>query len=242
MGAGVLVDAEGSVAGDHRRLRDGRHPAEAEGGRDRPLVHDAVAGELRVLLVEEDVAADQVLVLERPSHHPRRADRQPVVGEPDRAGLAHRGHLGQLAPFHPAGDRADEADRDGRDVGGLLAQGAHLVGLVDDRIGVRHRDHPAVAARRGGAGAGLDVLLVLLAGAAQVDVGVEEGGEGVQAARVDLLGALRRLRRPGLGDLGDPAVADDEVAEAVEPRARVDDVGAADQQRPRRRRRASPAR
>ena len=55
--------------------------------------------------------ADEVLVLERPPHHPRGADRQAVVGEADRAGLAERRHLGQLLAAHAAGDGGDEAGR-----------------------------------------------------------------------------------------------------------------------------------
>ena len=77
--------------------------------------------------------------------------------------------------------------------GGPLAQGEDVGGVVDDRVGVGHRDDPAEAARGSGASAGLDVLLVLLPGRAQVDVGVEEGRERVQAGRVDLLGAVGSL-------------------------------------------------
>ena len=98
--------------------------------------------------------------------------------------------------------------------------------VVDRRRGVGHRDDPAVAARGGGAGAGLDVLLVLLAGGAQVDVRVEEGGEGVQAFGVELLGAVR-VGLAGGGELGDPAAADDEVVDAVDPGDRVEQRGAA---------------
>ena len=67
--AGVLVGGEGGVAGDHRRLRDRGDAGQAERGRDRALVHDAVAGELGVLLVQGDRAAAEALVLERPAHH-----------------------------------------------------------------------------------------------------------------------------------------------------------------------------
>src|SRR6201999_1800901 len=82
-------------------------------------------------------------------------------------------------------------------------------------------------ARGGGAGAGLDVLLALLAGRAQVDVRVEEGGEGVQAFGVDLLDA-GRVGASGRSQLGDPAVADDEVVDAVDPGDRVEQGGAAE--------------
>ena len=98
--------------------------------------------------------------------------------------------------------------------------------VVDRRRGVGHRDDPAVAAGGGGAGAGLDVLLVLLAGGAQVDVWVEEGREGVQALGVELLGAVR-VGLARCGDLGDPAAADHEVVDAVDPGDRVEQRRAA---------------
>ena len=58
---------------------------------------------------------------------------------------------------------------------------------------------------------------------------VDERGERMQAPGVDHLGALRRLERPGRSELRDPAVADQEIALLVDPRARVDEPGAADE-------------
>ena len=145
----------------------------------------------RVLLVQRDHAAGEPLVLQRLAQHPGRDDRLAVVGEPERALRAQLGHLGELAAPQPAGDRGHEADGDARVAGGGVAQGAQDRRGVDDGVGVRHRDDGAVAARRGRAGAGLEVLLVLLAGRAQVDVRVDEGGEEVAPAAVDDLGARR---------------------------------------------------
>ena len=61
-------------------------------------------------------------------------------------------------------DRGEEADRHLRVGLGLLGERAEHGGRVDDRVGVRHRQDRAVAARRGGRGAGGDRLLVLAAG------------------------------------------------------------------------------
>ena len=99
----------------------------------------------------------------------------------------------------------------------------------DRRLGVGHREDPTEAARRGRAGSRLDVLFVLVAGGAQVHVRVEEGREGVQALGLDQLGAVgrRRARRRQLGDL---AVADDDVVDAVDPGDRVEYGGAAQDQ------------
>ena len=61
-----------------------------------------------------------------------------------------------------------------------------------------------------------------------MDVRVDEAREDVLAGGVDHLAvALQRARGP---ELGDRAAADEDVALLVEPGARVEDVGAADQQ------------
>ena len=103
-------------------------------------------------------------------------------------------------------------------------------GVVDDGVGVRHRDHRAEAAGRRGGRAGLEVLLVLLAGRAQVHVRVDEPGERVHALGVDGVAVLGRLEGSGLAELGDVPVLDEDVVRLVEPGARVEHVGAGDQQ------------
>ena len=95
------------------------------------------------------------------------------------------------------------------------------VGLVFGCATIAHE-----AAGGGGAGAGVEVLLVLLAGHAQVHVRVHEAREAGAGPAVDDLGAS--ALQVG-ADLGDLAVADQHVEAVVEARARVEDVGAADQ-------------
>src|SRR5204862_336504 len=80
---------------------------------------------------------------------------------------------------------------------------------VDHRVGVRHRENLAVAAGRRGARAGVDVLLVLAPGRAQVHVRVDERGERVQPVGVERLGALGGLQR--VPDLRDLAAAHEDV-------------------------------
>ena len=102
------------------------------------------------------------------------------------------------SPAEAAGDRGQEADRHARLAPRLLAQREQDRRRVDGRVGVGHRDHGDVAAGRGRAGAGVEVLLVLLPGRAQVHVRVDEAGEQVPALAVDHLGAGRpggRARR-----------------------------------------------
>ena len=153
-----------------------------------------------------------------------------VVGEAERAGVGQLGHLGQRVAGEAAGDRGEEADRDARLAPRGLAQRAQHGRIVDDRVGVRHRDDGDEAAGRRGARAGVEVLLVLLARHAQVHVRVDEAGEHVAALAVEHLGALRRGERAGLGQLGDAAAAHEHVERPVDALARVEHVRAAHEQ------------
>src|SRR5205823_2712973 len=64
----------------------------------------------------------------------------------------------------------------------------------------------------------------------QVHVRIDEGRQRVQALGVHHLGAVGSAECARLADLGDLAVAHEQVANAVEPRARVDQVSASDEQ------------
>ena len=240
MDAGVLVGGQGGVAGDHGRLGDRRDARQSQPGRHEPLVHDAAgagiaravgARELAVLLVERKLAPHQTLVLKRTSQDARVRDRAAVVGEPHRPRIVKLGHLGQLHPLHPARDTGQEARRHRRLLGGPLAKRAHVGRGVDRRLGVGHRQHPAVASGGRRAGARLDVLLVLVSGRPQVDVRIEESGEDGPALRIDQL-AVAGLHASRLGELGDPATAHDDVVHSVQSSARVEHAGTAEHQLP----------
>ena len=82
---------------------------------------------------------------------------------------------------------------------------------------------------------------MLLAGHAQVHVRVDEGRQQVAPRALDDLGAVGRGHVPAGRELGDLAVAHDDVAGAVEAVARVEHVRAADEQRRRARRRRGRA-
>ena len=71
---------------------------------------------------------------------------------------------------------------------------------------------------------------MLLAGGPQVDVRVNEGREQVLALGLHGLGAARRLEARRRPDRSDLAVAHEHVVVAVDPRARIDHVSAAQQQ------------
>ena len=182
------------------------------------------ARELGVLLVERDLKAGERLVLERAAHDAGALDGQAVVGEADRSGVAQLGHVGELLAAHAARDRGDEADWDGCVRLRALAEGLDRGRSVHRRLGVGHADDPAVAAGGGRAAARLDVLLVLAPGRAEVDVRVEERGHGEKPVGVDHLGAFAASAMPAAGQLGDAAVADDDVVRGVDVGAGVEDA------------------
>ena len=199
---------------------------------DRPkvrLVRTGVPREVVILLVKREVGIDQVLVLQRPAHHPGIGDRQAVVREADRAGVAKLSHLGQHLTLHAAGDAGQEAGGHRRLLGGALPQRADVRRGVHRRLGVGHREDAAEAARGRRPGARPDVLLVLVPGRPQVDVGVEERREHCLALGVDQL-AFACVDATRGGKFGDPAVANDDVMGAIDPRTGIEHRGATEHQ------------
>ncbi len=186
-------------------------------------------GQVVVLLVERDRSSDQPLVLKRAPQHARVGDRQAVVREPGGPGVAQLGHLGQLLAPHAPGYARQESRRDGGLVGRPLAQRPDVRCRLDRWLRVRHRQNPAVAPRSRGASARLDVLLVLVAGGAEVHVRVEEGREHGPALGLDQLdvapGRRLELGASGVRQLGDLAASHDHVVGAVDARPRVEHRG-----------------
>ena len=180
--------------------------------------------------MERDHPAAQPLVLERLAQRSRVHDRLAVIGESERAGVAELGHLGELLAFQASRDRGQEPDGYLCLPRGGFDQRSEDRGIVDDGVGVGHGDHRAEAAGRRGGRAGLEVLLVLLAGRAQVHVRVDEPGKRMHALGVDGVAVLGRLEGSGLAELGDVPVLDEDVVRLVEPGARIEHVGAGDQQ------------
>ena len=112
---------------------------------------------------------------------PASATGWPSSLKPGGAELGHLDLLGQLLALLADGDRGVEADAHDGLALGAVEQRAEHGGVVDHRRGVRHGDDGDEAARGRRHAAGGDVLEVLAAGRAQVDVGVHEAGHGDHA-------------------------------------------------------------
>ena len=137
------------------------------------------------------------------------------------------------SPLQAAGDRGQEADRDARLA--LRARRSSEPQHARRRrrpgsvlgIAITAQKPPAAAAR----GAGLEVLLVLLAGGAQVDVRVDEAGNRCLPVGVDRSRAPRgAASAPGAPSSAIWPSRIEHVVRLVEPGARIEHVGAADQQ------------
>ena len=74
-------------------------------------------------------------------------------------------------------------------------------------LGVGHLEDAGDAAQHRGAAAGFEVFLVLGAGLAEMDLGVDDAGQDVKAGAIDDLGRLARI-----AEAGNPAVGDRHVA------------------------------
>ena len=219
------VAGERELAGDAEALAERGPAAEPELGRDGAHVHVAAAGQARLLAVQREPAAGDLVVLERAAHHACGRDRLAVVGEGGCAGVGQLAHLGELRAFEPHRDRAHEADRDLGLVLGARPEAAQDLGRVDDGVGVRHREDRAVAARRGRGGSRGDRLLVLAARGAEMDVRVDERRREHEARAVD--DAVAVDVEAG-ADRGDRAAVDADVDDLVDAFGRIEDAGAAD--------------
>ena len=178
--------------------------------------------------MQSQYAAAQTLVLERLAQNPGARYRSPVVGEAERP-LPHQlGHLGQLHALQAARDRRQKTNRDARLAGRRLAQRAQQGCRVEHGVGVGHCDHRTEAAGRRGPGARLQILLVLLAGTAQMHVGVHKGRQQVLALALNDFGSLG-LQAAGCAQLGDVTVAHEYVGRAVQACARIEHMSACDQ-------------
>ena len=210
----LLVAGDRGVALDHRALRDRGDPGRARtSSRPRPRASRR-SRQRRVLLVQREHAAGQPLVLKRLAHAPASATGTPSSLKPAAPSRASSTISVSSVPCwprviaarKPTGTSASRCARSWSE----RSTGR----LVDDRVGVRHREHAAEAAGRRRARAGLEVLLVLAAGRAQVHVRIDEPGKDVQALGLDDLRPVGGSIAPGAADLGDLAVADQQVGAA----------------------------
>ena len=225
MDAAVLVAGDRGVAGDHRRLADARDAAQAEPRGDDALVHHALAGERRVLLVQGDDPADELLVLQRLAQDAGAVDGLAVVGEAERAALSSSAISVSASPARPlvtlarkptgmrASRRACSSARAGRERSRSSAT------CSAGRRWPRSRRRPRSACRsRGPPCAPGRARAGARAGPRNPGRG---GGPGRRWSR--------RRRCEVLADGGDLAVSDEHVELGVELVARVQDVGALDQ-------------
>ncbi len=152
---------------------------------------------------------------------PRRSAVTPSFGDADDAGAVHLADLGQALAPETLREGADGVDaralRDAGAVQDVLRHG----GAVVHGLGVRHAGKRREAARERGRHAGLDGLLVLVAGLAQVDVHVDQAGQHEEPARVEhrRVAGLERPRRAGRGD---PLSVQQHVARRRPARDRID--------------------
>src|SRR5215217_8684520 len=204
------------VLGAGRRARD-----PGKRGID-PVVHDA-RGERVVLAVQDHGQARRTRVEHPIAQHARRSRPEPVVRDAERAGLLEQAHLREALAFEPR-------VHGGGDVGPHPAlfldapdEATHDDWPVHDGIRIGHHHDPGEAAGGGRRRAALDALLVLAARRAPVGVHVHEAGEEVEPIGVQ----LARAPQP-VAYLGDAALADAHVGDAVETVARVEDVCLAD--------------
>ena len=217
---------QGEVAKHHDVLGLGRDPLQPQPGGRGSLVHDPLADEVQVLLVDGQRQAEGARVLEGTPHQRRRHHRASVVGEGHAARRPELAVLGQLLALAPLADRTHRVDpgQAGRRGAGQHELGHAGVVVGGDRVG--HGTHGGEAACHGRAGAGGDGLLVLLPRLAQVHVEVDEARGDPLPPGVHHVRAGGRL--DPLGDHGHLAAAQDHRPDAVDAAGGIDDPPALD--------------
>ena len=173
--------------------------------------------------VRGDDLVELAHVLHAGAHHAGALDAVAVVGERHGALHDHVADLCERLALLAHRERADRAHVAEAGVAGAVDLVADLGAGVGHRIGVGHRGHVGEAAVGRGAGAGLDGLLVLEAGVAEVHVHVHETGNEVLAGGVDDLGIGGRLE--ALPHARDLLAVDEHVADVVEAHLGIDDMG-----------------
>ena len=166
-----------------------------------------------------DDGVELVGVVHDAAHHAGVLDAVAVVGEHRRAVGIHVAHVGEHLALQILGAGAghhDAALPHGRGAGFHIFHGH---GVVDHRARVRHGAHRGESAMGRRAGAGGDVLLLLLARIAEVHVHVHEAGGDDLAGEV-ALDAL--LHGEVVSHLHDLAVADEDVGHFVQADLGVD--------------------
>ena len=181
-------------------------------------------GEVGVLRVLGDDAAEGQDVLERAPHDTGVVDAVSVVGEDPhgRPRARHQTELGELDAVEALGHGAHRHHL-GQAAG--TAEVEHPLGgfrRVGDGARVGHREDGGVAARCRGRGPGGDGLGVLATGLAEVHVEVDEARQGDQTVGVEHLDVAARAHR---ADLPDDAVLDEQVGGVG-----AEEAGATDQQ------------
>ena len=222
---GHLRQQDVATGGDG--LGDTRNTAQAQRGRNRPLVRNAVALQGLVLAVLDHRHVEHAGVLKRAPRQQRRRDRQAIVSHGHATGFFQLGDVGEFFALLPTRDRTDGIDPGQVRLGRLLQDQPGDTSVVVDRLGVRHARDGSKAAGHRRCHAGRDGLLVLLSRLAQVHVHVNQARTHHQSRRnVDDFGAIGV--QVGT-DFGNAVAINQHIEHAVASVGRVDDAAALEQ-------------
>ena len=139
---------ETHVALEHHRLGLARNARKAKARREFALVHHALPDEIRILHVVDDEGVEIARIGQSAPHHLRVGDRAGAVRERDRAGLLEQTDLGHSWPASPLVRAAAGTDMDDGRIARAPQNEIDHGRIVDDRVGVRHRNDGRNAARR----------------------------------------------------------------------------------------------
>ena len=181
---GSGIQGQHTIPGHQRVLRHGRRAENSQAFRGFAPVDAVFADKGRVLFME----AQGFVQLSSPLHgfaaQAAVQERNAVVGESRRSGLAQCFQIGKLFSRHALGDAGGREHMDA----GLFPLFPHILKrlhIVHRGLGIGHGDHRGKAALLGGLRPGLDGLLVGLSRIAEVDMHIDQPRGHAQSPGVD---------------------------------------------------------
>lgn len=175
---------EPDVAFDDDLFGFARPATQAQARGDGSRVHDAAASHRGFLGVLHEDFADVGAHREDAGHHAGGGDAIAVVGKSDGTGAGEQLELGELFAPAASGGGGNREDAAGGSVGAVVNEADEFWGVERGRR-VGHAADGGEPARCSRERAGFDGFFVLLAGLAEVDVGVDESGNNEAALGID---------------------------------------------------------
>jgi hypothetical protein len=203
------------------------YPLQTEKSRIPAFIHHSPGRKACVLAMIDNDKAVIARILHRVSHNLGIHHGISIIGDRDRAGLFHLGHLRKLYARRRARDCAHGKYSCQPRLVRFLYNVAGHGGVIVYGIRIRHRANGGKPARDRRGRSRCDCLFILLAGLAQVDVEIDKSRSHYESSGVEY---FRALRLDSFSDRCYAPVNDEQVRNLVVPLRWIEDPASFDKQ------------